>query len=247
VHFHVFPNLESDAARIVFVVGSVFWVMALLQMIWIGQKQKTSAMPFLAICTNITFQFYLAFVCPYTNCAMCPYGGCAPAGVSYGLKMGLVWAWGSWFLLTLVLLWQLIRYGKDQPQEFQYPSRAFYPLLVVFLILFYTYQATYTAFYSDWKGNVGPFESNLLMSAAFVFLLFARPDMRGLSYGAAWTKMLGTGLQEVSIAMNPEAAIPGHETFGMVYVVFIFTTFFDLLYIILLTQKRRETAISQPA
>ena len=242
MHLQQFPFLEGLAAKVLFLIGTVFWILALLQMIQAGRRDKTSAMPFLAICSNVTYQLYFGFICPSLNCSLCPYGACAPPGVSYWQAMGLVWAWGIWLALQLVILWQLVRWGKNQPQEFILPEKWFYPALLTFLVLFYLYQSQYSTFYSDFEGNVVTYESNLMMSVLFNFLLFARGDLRGLSSGAAWSKMLGTSLQAASILLIPGKALKGHSNFGLVVVIFGATFFFDVLYIGLLAARRREKA-----
>ena len=50
-------------------------------------------------------------------------------------------------------------------------------------------------------GTQSAYIINYVMSVLFVFLYFDRPDSKGLSYGGAWTKMLGTAF--ISLANIP--------------------------------------------
>lgn len=235
--------LRHELGTALFAIGTVCWVIALLWMIRDGRRERANAMPLAAILSNLGYQFYFGFVCPATQCAICPYGACAPADVSQATSLGLLWTWRAWLLMQLVIFVQLLRYGREQPQELPLPRRAFVPTIVVLLLTFYVGQATYTTFYVDFKGNAVTYVSNLMMSALFVPLLWARSDARGLTMGPAVSKLLGSGLQAVAILLTLQEAYPNHEgAFGFIYFLFAGIFLFDLLYVVLLRGRRAQLA-----
>ena len=50
----------------------------------------------------------------------------------------------------------------------------------------------FAVYFNDVNGLAASFLMNLSMSILYISLLFKRPNLSGLSYGAAWFKMLGT-------------------------------------------------------
>lgn len=220
-----------------FAVGTVFWIVALALMIRDGARHRTVAMPVAAICSNLAYHIYFGFVCPVTACTLCPYG---PCGAPTLTNTALLWTWRCWFVLQLAIFVQLLRWGRERAHEVALPRRLFVPAIAALLVLFYLGQATYVTFYQDYKGNVVTYVSNLMMSALYLPLLFARPRLDGLSDGAAWCKMLGTAFQAVALHLTRPEAYPGHQgSFAFIYFLFgaIFTL--DCLYIGLLARRRR--------
>ncbi len=93
------------------------------------------------------------------------------------------------------------------------------------------------------------FADNLIMSFLFLVLWYQRrPKLAGLSYGAAWTKMLGTGCTAImGFFLFPQIMrnqVDKDERPGWHYVyVIIFAL--DLVYVLLLWRARRAEASAQ--
>jgi|CXWL01.1.fsa_nt_gi hypothetical protein len=237
---HDATTFATTLGTTLFLIGTIFWVGALLLMMRDGARARANAMPLAAICSNLGYQFYFGFVCPATQCAICPYGPvCGPAGSA---NMALLWTWRIWLVLQLVLFVQLWRFGRDQAQEVVIPRQFFYPMIILLLVVFYVGQATYTTFYQDFKGNAVTYVSNLMMSALFLPLLWARPKRAGLGLGAAWCKLLGSGLQAVAIILTMSTAYPNHQgSYAFIYFLFIAILLFDSLYVAALWRQGRTT------
>lgn len=238
MHFHVIQAYGKEIPAILFSVGTVFWIVALLQMIRVGFRDRAPAMPLAAICSNITYQFYFGFICPAVDCAICPYGStCTPDAGLHGAAM--LWTWRVWFVLQLLIVYQLFRWGTKRRHEVPLPASMVRPMAIVLLLLFYFGQASYVKFYTDFEGNAVTYLSNLMMSVLFIPLLYARPGLEGLSYGAAWNKMLGSGLQAVAVVLTLHKAFPSHQgSFGLIYLIFGGILLFDLWYVVLFHRRR---------
>jgi hypothetical protein len=81
---------------------------------------------------------------------------------------------------------------------------------------------------------------NMGMSILFVFMLFARPDLRGLSYPVAWLKMLGTACESIMCIWWMPAKHPEITNFSFFYFLYITTFLFDCIYIAQLSAARRS-------
>ncbi|HUP20243.1 MAG TPA: hypothetical protein VM778_09860, partial [Gemmatimonadota bacterium] len=160
--------------------GDVLWLVAYILFIRAGFRDRTYGVPLLAVCLNFTWELWFAVLHP-------------PAGVAARVTHG------GWFLLDALIVWQVIRYGRNE-QTIPEIRRWFYAVLVGTMLLCLVGQVTLhsqvvsTSLFPDPEGYVVAWVINLVMSALFVFMFFHRRDLRGLSYGGAWSMLVGTGL-----------------------------------------------------
>lgn len=231
------------------IVAHLLWATVYILAIVIGHRQRTYAIPMVAIGLNVNWEIVHTAIHP-------------PALLS-NLIANFVW-----LALDLVIVIQLIRYGRErQPNDV---VRRYFGVIVVGVlglalvghVTFYNH-VTANAIFPDHEGVVSAFLINLVMSVLFIGLYFARPNGEGLSKPIAWLKMLGTAalslanviafralgsksLWDVQIRPNraPEwqdVGKIGPETIdpGFLYFLFMAILIFDLVYIALLYRRPR--------
>jgi len=209
------------------------WTAAYLAIIVIGFRQKTYGVPLVCICLNVVWEFLFTFEVTDAR-----------------LHWFFIWGNGLWFFFDLVIVAQLFLYGKNA-QVVPWVKDCFYPVAVGTLVAAAIGLYTFTFYFRDVKGVASSMTMNLAMSALFVPLLFSRPDLRGLSYAAAWLKLVGTAAGSVFLyfwwpaqfndgRMITHAEIPEPPSYG--YLVFLYVAIFalDCLYVYLLGQQRRK-------
>lgn len=209
--------------------GYALWLVAYILVIRIGRRDKTYAIPLVPICLNFAWEFMDSWV--------------LPDPVAF-------WEWvdRAWFLLDVAILWQLLRYGQRE-QIVPEIARAFYVVVPVTLLLAFFGQYTFVTTFHDTLGFIAAFAINLIMSILFIFFYFARRDLHGLSYGAAWCKMFGTALASIQCVflfplIHPLAPVGYSPLSPYSFFTFMFLTIFvfDVTYVVLLTRARRRLA-----
>ncbi|MDJ0707625.1 MAG: hypothetical protein QNJ46_30480 [Leptolyngbyaceae cyanobacterium MO_188.B28] len=154
-------------------MGCLLWIIAYVLIFFKAKQDRTYGLPLIAICLNFAWEALAAFILPN------------PVDL---------WQWFAriWFGLDLFLVWQLIKYGREEmdiPEVRQHFLKIVASIFIASIVAEYTFVMTYF----DRLGIVTAFFSNLVMSALFIPFFFARRhDRRGLSLPAAWCKMLGT-------------------------------------------------------
>lgn len=203
------------------VIGCVLWAFAYFYVILTGFKQKTYGIPLAAICMNITWEILSVFF-----------------WVAVRQEPAFHYSDIVWLCMDLVIISQLFYFGRDQ-QTIPQIREHFYVVVVGTLILAFLGQYTFPKTYHDEDGFVLAFIINMGMSILFVFMFFARPDLRGLSYPVAWLKMLGTASESIMCVKWMPAKHPEIVDFSFFYFLYITTFLFDCIYIAQLTAARR--------
>jgi hypothetical protein len=158
---------------IVGIIGCLLWIVAYGFVVVVGFKDKAHGIPGPAICLNLAWEFLACFVWPDT-----------------------VKAWWyldiSWFVVDLIIMGQFLYYGRGL-QKNAFIRRYFYPLVAGGLALSFLAQYAFSWRVTDKVGMFTAFADNQVMSILFIPLYYSRrPKLAGLSWGAAWTKMVGT-------------------------------------------------------
>lgn len=214
-------------------VGYALWLVAYILVIRQGHRDRTYAIPLVPICLNFAWEFMDSWVLP---------------------DQVLFWKWvdRAWFLLDVAILWQLLRYGR---KEMRIPElqRFFYPIVAVTLLLAFWGQYTFVTTFHDSLGFIAAFAINTVMSVLFPFFYFARRDLRGLSWGAAWCKLFGTALASIQCVflfpiIHPLEKVPYTDLSPDSFFYFMFLTIFafDCVYVGLLWRARRAAAAGRP-
>jgi hypothetical protein len=153
--------------------GGVGWFATYMTILYVSWRDRTYAMPMLAMVTNLSWEFLFTFIYP-------DVGGRLQEGINI-----------VWFGLDLVILSLFLRFWRADFPEALKPHlwlvlagcTAFSVALQVGIVEQFgkLYGSAYTAY-----------GANLLMSALFLALLLRRGDSRGQSVWIGVFKMLGT-------------------------------------------------------
>lgn len=164
---------------ILVILGNVLWILAYVCFVRIGFRQRTYALPLVAVCLNFSWEILFTLVWKPT--------------LEPTLYLRIVW-----LLLDVVIFYQLLRFGRRTQQYLLVRRHYFFAVLGTFglallgLFLFER-DLLLTQVFLDFSGSLLGLLINLVMSVLFVFLFLDR-GLLGLSHAGAWLKMLGTGL-----------------------------------------------------
>jgi len=245
------PSFVSSMAGYAAVLGDSLWLVTYILVLVVGFRQKTYGIPLLAVALNFSWEFYFAVLAP-------------PAAIAERVIHTI------WFAVDVVIVWQLFRYGRAA-QSIELVKRHFPAVVITTIGLTLVGEVSYhsltvgNSVFADTKGAGMAYLINLVMSVLFVFMYFGRPYGRGLSYGVAWTKLLGTafisisntlvflhhsGLKQFEVAFkqrhlmywlkSPDPLGTQSMNLGFYYFLFVTVFLFDVLYVVLLHRRRRE-------
>jgi hypothetical protein len=201
------------------IIGSLLWVLAYVLMIRKGYQDKTYGLPLLAIMLNFSWEFIYVVVYPPDD-------------------RTVLWLRIAWLVFDVCNVWLLVRYGKAM-QSVPEIRQHFYSVLVWTFALCYVGHLAMHYKFVDHPATDSAYSINFIMSVLFVFMYFNRRDLRGLSYGAAWAKMLGTGI--MSLAGFIGFLREGSPDYFLEY-LFVCVFLFDVLYIYFLHKAARHPA-----
>ena len=234
-------SLTHDLSPTLQVVGAVMfgaWSVAYFQILRAGFRDQTYGIPMACIFLNISWEFIFSFSL------------IAPEDPA------LVWGNRLWFIVDCALVAQVFLYGR-RVQSHPWVRDNFSAIAIASLVLSGIGIYTFATYFEDIYGLATSFLMNLAMSVLFIALLFARPDLKGLPYGAAWTKMLGTAAGAVfcyiwwpqqfdasGLLINPPH-IRQPPNSNLLYFLYVTIPLIDFLYIYLYRQQRRALRIYQ--
>ncbi|MCO4768968.1 MAG: hypothetical protein KDA24_02995 [Deltaproteobacteria bacterium] len=209
-------------------LGCVLWVITYLLVFRRARQDGRHGFPALALGLNLSWEITWTLV-------VVPVGPLVDDYV-WLLKL-LGWAW---LVPNCALAWQWFSLGgreraADGQQAFVLRS------LVLFSMLFAA-QYGFAAITADRSGQLTAFVVNLVNSAAFLVLLGSRPDGAGLSYGAAWTRMLGTVLVALPFVSLYPIIDPGRGSYMHMHALYLSIFSLDLVYVLWLGRARRRMA-----
>ncbi|MBP1931054.1 hypothetical protein [Ammoniphilus resinae] len=191
------------------------WILTYLVLIYKGFKDKSCGMPFAALCGNATWEFIYSFLFP--------------------LDYGQVYINSIWFGLDLIIFYQFIKYSKSElPKPLS--EQLFVPTAVVTLVLSFGIHYTMKLEFSEFGTAISAYGLNLMMSILFILMLFRRNHLKGQSIYIAIFKLVGTiGASFLCYSLYP--------TSTLLMFFYISTFFFDVVYLILLDQKRKDLRV----
>jgi hypothetical protein len=241
----VTAGVPQYAAALAF-LGDLLWAIVYILAIVIGQKQRTYAIPMVAIGLNVNWEIVHTAI--------------HPPALKANLYANLIW-----LAFDLLIVLQLLRFGRER--QTNEVIKRFFPGIVIGLlalslvghITFYTH-VTANSIFADRDGVVSAFLINLVMSVLFLGMYFSRPDGTGISKAIAWLKMAGTAVISLAnvIAFQTservrydvqirergsmewlDAGIIGSQTVhpGFLYFLFAAILIFDIAYLVLLYRK----------
>lgn len=169
-------SLTHDLTPTLQVIGVVMfgaWAVAYFQILRAGFRDKIYGLPLACIFLDISWEFLFAF------------NRVAP------LETALSWGNRLWFFADCVIVAQVFMYGRNA-QSHPWVKANFYVIAVAGLGASLTGLYLFESYFQDLYGVASSFLINFVLSLTFISLLLSRPDLRGLPYGAAWSKMIGS-------------------------------------------------------
>ena len=193
--------------------GGVGWFATYITILYVSWRDRTYAMPMLAMVTNLSWEFLFAFIYP-------------DVGGRLQERINIVW-----FGLDLVILSMFLRFWRSDFPDVLKPhmwfvllgSTAFSIALQVGIIQQFgkEYGAAYTAY-----------GATFVLSALFLVMLLRRGDTRGQSVWIGIFKMLGT----LGTSISQYLYDPKTTALNVIYVeIFLL----DALYVWLLMRAPR--------
>ncbi|MDD9946335.1 MAG: DUF2101 family protein [Myxococcales bacterium] len=220
-------GLGGDFSAMLLVdVGTAFWfgvyVLAIVQ----GLRQRTYAIPLVAICANFSWELLAAVVT------------IAPVAL---------WRIGDivWLCLDAVIVWTLLRYGRAQ-QSIPEIRRFYYPVIAVTFLFALVVQYALDRAFEDRYGFIDAYLIAVMMSVLFFLMYFQRRNADGYAYGIAWCKFLGNGLTSAGFVVIYQGLYrDANQTRLLLYVLCVACVMLDAGYVALLAHARRTDASSE--
>ena len=231
-------SLEHDLTPTLLVLAAIMfgaWTIAYAQIVLACFREKTYGLPLVSILQNFSWELIFGFQL------------LAPGVVA------LVWGNRLWFLVDCVIVLQVFLYGK-RSQTNPWVRDHFHTIALASLLATGAGVYCFAAYFQDVYGLALSFLINLLMSVLFIAMLFARPDLKGMPYGAAWAKMVGTAAGALfcyvwwpmqfdasgTLVRPPYIKAPPNQY--LTYFLYVTIPIVDLLYIYLHRRQQKINA-----
>ena len=183
----------------------ICWSITYIELIRIGFKDKTYGMPIFPLALNFIWEGLYSYIILKSN----------PTNL-------LGWGTLIWFLLDIVIVYTYLRYGRKYFPK-QINQKYFIPwTIIIFLMAIFIQYAFFTEFGAlafSYSGII----QNLVMSVAFINMLYIRKDTKGQNLTIAISKWIGTLAATIVFGI-----ILGNKL-GLIFG--IFCSVFDIIYI----------------
>jgi hypothetical protein len=217
---HPWINLETyNLTQLSFLLaGTLLWNIAYFIIIRNAIRYKKVEMPFLAVCSNIAWEFAWAFLL-YTD-------------------LGKLFEWGLriWFFMDVAIFYFTVRYGAGQMSRDLF-GKKFLPFLIMLVIwwipVFYFFE---TEGLDTKMGTTSAYLITVVMASLFVFNATRKAPGLIATKSVAWTKFLGNLSMSVFVWLHhPEA----HFLHLLTFAVFVL----NIVYIIQVSGKKSPNLI----
>lgn len=195
----------------------IFWITAYYLIIYKGFKDKSYGMPLIALAGNISWEFIFSFIYPQIG---------EPHG-SMQLPVNI-----TWFFLDVLILYQYIKYGKNE-FETRWPNWLFFPTILVSIFVAFWLELLIINEFNDNIGIYTAFGANLVISITFIQMLLQRNSLKGQSIYIGISKMLGTFFSYFMV-------YPYVPDSKLVLMLWISCFVFDLTYCIMIFYIKRK-------
>jgi hypothetical protein len=221
VHFGPY-QLDNSALTNLVMLGDLLWAVAYILIIRQCFRQRTYGLPLVAIAMNFTWELQYSLVLPPR---------CDDGSVDI-VKAGMILAWVA---LDAVIVWQLFRYGRSE-QTIPEIRRHFPAVVLISLVLGATGNYTFAEFHPNEAAPLSGLILNFVMSLLFIFLIFARPNLRGIPWSGALFRVAGNSVIFFANIFLLREDGPGTRDFALF--LFAGTALFDLIFLTLLYGRR---------
>ncbi len=205
----------SIADLIIVAVGTLFWIVSYIALIRHGFKRKFIEMPLFVGIGNLAWEFIWSFF--------------------FKTNMGEFYLWGyrAWFLLDLLILYLIIKYGAKQ---FTIPLiKKNVKIIVAGLAVFFSFFFFYFAQegYDTPIGATSAFFLSVGISTLYITLLLSNKNPDNFSLTSGITRALGDTILTI-FAIKYTGII-------IIAVMGAYVVVLDTVYVILLWKMKRES------
>ena len=223
---------ELSTAQIVgavsMTIGCLLWVIAYFQIMRKAWLDKAYGFPWAYTCAAVSYEFIHGWVLEPSG-----HGVIAPLQIA---------TMQVWFLVDLGLLAQLLIYGPKLLAP-GWRRRLFHPLTLAAIAGVFALELYLLGVLDDASGHLLGYGMGAIGAWTFVGLALGRPDSRGLSWGAAWAKGIGTLLITVPHIFAYPVIAPGRSYVG-IWICYVLFSAGDAVYIAILWRRRRQATCS---
>lgn len=205
---------------ILILLSGMAWTVVYIDSIRIGLRQKTYAMPIVALGLNIAWESIYAFHGLSTD-------------VSAQAVINVVWA-----LADLVIVYTFFRYGRSELGKFVAKPMFVGWSVLVFAASFVVQWLFIAQFGFSRASEYSAFLQNLLMSGLFIAMFVARRGSRGQTLLIAIAKWIGTLAPTILFGVIADSPF--------ILGIGVLCGVFDLVYIGLLVWAKRNPVIPAP-
>lgn len=203
---------------ILFGIGAFFWILCYVFVIKGIIKYKFVGISASVVGANFAWEFLWAFV--------------------FRQDMGEVIQIGyyGWFALDCFIVFSMFRYGYKQvlPQNKKYFAWFFGYSVIAWLAVLYYFISDH---YDNAIGANSAYAIQLLISASCLGMMLRAPLEKGISYIAAWSRMLGSLFCGIMCILH----WPGNH---WILVMVIAYMLIDIFYLVLATKNLRVTGLT---
>jgi len=186
------------------------WLVAYALMIRQAEIDRVPAMPLVPLSLNLAWELVFGFVLPDPTFPM-------------------AWINRAWFVVDLVLVAQMLRFGRAEMTTLV-PRSWFVPAVLTSIALALAAILTFTLDVEDWGGSYTGWGDQAVNSIAFLFMLTRRRSSRGQSLYIVLFRSLGTlPLIPFELTVSPDS----------LFIRFTFVAFVlvDAIYAVLLHRQ----------
>ena len=210
------------AKTLLTLISGLFWTIVYIEGIRLGFRDRTYAIPFVALALNIAWEFLYTVLGFRTS----------PTDVQTIIN-------AIWFLFDVGILYTYLKFGRQYfPSSL--PQGWFLPWSLLVLLMAFLVEYAFAREFGELKGgSYAAFLQNLLMSVLFITMLVQRGSTAGQSLVIGVAKWLGTLAPTIIFGMMGTRTFNGSSF--LIFIAGVFCSIFDLIYIALLTRKRFST------
>ncbi|OPJ58079.1 hypothetical protein [Clostridium chromiireducens] len=200
-------------------ITGICWTIAYLELIYLGFKEKTYGMPFIALALNFSWESIQSYIALKTNT------------INTETLVVFVWLFLDFFILCTYLLYGKRYFPKQTSTEY------FMPWTIIMFIMAFVIQYFFIIEFKSLGEVYSVFIQNLIMSILFINMLVHRTDSKGQNLIIAINKWIGTLAPTVLYGI-----IYGSK---LVLALGIFCSLFDLIYMYFLSSVKKSANISK--
>jgi len=200
---------------VLLLIGGLGWTIIYIDAIRLGFRDKTYAIPFLALAFNVTWEFYNTIQ------------GYLYAGFHVTTFINLIW-----LTLDVLIVYTYFKYGNHNLNY-----TLFYIQTITILFLFLIFRHLIGVFFGKVNGALfSAFIENIIMSILFIRMFFIRKGLKGQSLLIAISKCIGNVSLMLLVGLIGINRLGG--PISLVFEIGLFTLLADLWYIYLILNHK---------